>query len=363
MQKSYKRLFFHIASCALFLASAPLIFAQAGSNPASEWPTRASGEFAFYRDYTFTDPAWTGVLFYDEATWAVQVFFPGNGKRITAFFSTESKGSTITITGQRNDPNITDEDVPLVNYLMQIFPLLWEARAEVENKGATIRSSQSLFPQGARLEKNTGLFGGKSEFVFSAELPLFGLKSVNNSSGRTVFAFESAGVISQENSDAFFKFEPVPQNAKRMLAETQKSQRNSASRSQANNSTEEIISVAPNFFLVGNTASVLTGSGEIRGLSDKAFYAFAAKNFLLSGDSSVLPVPGTFAHSSSKEGVWLDQVLYMKEEKKLMRKRMLIVADFKGGKYSFAEVSCFESEFAQNKARLESVAASLLTRK
>ena len=343
------------------------LFAQSGRGAAAEWPARVSGEFAFYRDYTFNDPAWTGVLFYDEGTWAVQVFFPESGKRVTSFFTAKGEGDTLVLTGQRNDPNLQEEDVPLVNYLMQILPLLWEARRDVEAQGALTPASpqggaESLFPHGASLQKSASLFGGKCEFAFSPEIPLFSLKSVSDFAGRAVFAFESAGLITADDSSAFFAFEPVPQEAKRRLAETRKSpsSRSSSPSASGQAASEEILAVSPNFFLVGNTASVITGGGETAGLSPQAFYALAAKNFLLSGDASVLPVPETFARALGGNGVWLEQILYMKDEKELMRKRMLLQADFAAGKYSFAEVTCFESAFAENKERLEGIAESLL---
>lgn len=370
-----KKRFLRLAlSASVFLAIAGLLFAQTSPaqesrNLAAEWPAWISGEFAFFRDYTFVEPAWTGVLFYNEGTWAAQVFFPESQKRITSFFTTESEGGTLVLTGQRNDPNLQPDDVPHVNYLMQILPVLWEARHGVETQGAEVRASeQSLFPPGASLEGNTSLFGGRCEFVFSPEIPLFSLSRVNDSAGRTVFAFESAGLVTQESSDAFFYFEPVPQEARQKLAEIhrpkggQQGQRNSRRQATSANAetAEEIITVAQNFFLVGDTASVLVGSGETGDLSSEAFYAIIAKNFLLSGDASVLPVPETFACSSGAGGVWFDQILYMKDEKTPMRKRMLLRADFAAGKYSFAELSCFESSFEENKVYLERIVASLL---
>lgn len=364
------------ALCAALLLAGGVLFpqssAQAGGNPAAGWPARLSGEFAFYRDYTFADPAWTGVLFYDEGTWAAQVLFPESGKRVTSFFSAEAEGDRLVLTGQRNDPNLQNEDVPLVNYLMQILPLLWEARQAIETRGEAIPPStkkreKSIFPPAVSLQRRAPLFGGDAEFVFSAELPLFGLKSVSDSGGRAVFAFESAGRISADDDSAFFAFEPVPQQARREIADARKDSGGKKGKRAARKSrrgkaeaVEEIIAVAPNFFLAGDTAAIVTGAGDIGGLSPELFYALAAKNFLLSGDADVLPVPETFECVSDKGGVWLDQILYLKDEKTPMRKRMLLQADFAGGKYSFAEVSCFESAFEENKARVESVAASLL---
>ena len=349
-----------LALCAALLALGGA-FAQGGG--AAEWPARVSGEFAFYRDYTFADPAWTGVLFYDKATWAVQVFFPDSKKRVTSFFSVKAEGDRLVLRGQRNDPNLQEEDVPLVNYLMQVLPLLWEARHDAQVQGVQAsarRGEKGVFPPEVSLQKDTQLFGGAAAFAFAAQLPLFGLKSVSDAGGRTVFAFESGGRISADNSDAFFGFEPVPQAARQQLGSLQKKQGGKKARRGKQQADEEIVPVAENFFLVGDEAAIITGGGDIGPLSNAAFYAFAAKNFLLSGDSSVLPVPQTFAHTSDKGNVWLDQVLYMKEEKTLMRKRMLIKADFKAGSYAFAEVTCFESAFEENKARLEKIAESLV---
>ena len=364
MQTSHKLSRLLPLLCVALLAFGSSLFAQSAGSIAAEWPARVSGEFAFYRDYTFADPAWTGVLFYDEETWAVQVFFPESGKRVASFFSVKAEGDKLSLTGQRNDPNLQNEDVPLVNYLMQVLPLLWEARHDVEIQGVEAsakRGKKSIFPPEVSLQKSAPLFGGEAEFAFAAQLPLFGLKSVTDAAGREVFAFESGGRISADNSDAFFAFEPVPQSARKSLAELQKGQGKKTKKpKRGKKEAAEIVPVAENFFLVGDEAAIVTGSGNIGPLSEKGFYAAVAKNFLLSGGAGLLPVPQTFEWASEKRAVWLTQVLYTKDEKKLMRKRMLIKADFAGGKYSFAEVTCFESAFAQNKARFEEIAQELI---
>ena len=349
-----------LALCAALLSAGGVLFAQGGGGIAAEWPARISGEFAFYRDYTFADPAWTGLLFYDEATWAVQVFFPDSKKRVTSFFSVKAEGDSLVLRGQRNDPNLQNEDVPLVNYLMQILPLLWEARRDAETRGAAAQErAKSIFLPEVSLQKDTPLFGGAAVFAFSAQLPLFGLKSVRDAGGRDVFAFESGGRISADDASAFFSFEPVPQEAKRQLSETRRAGGKKPNRNKAQ-AAEELVPVAENFFLVGETAAIATGEGSVGDLSERAFYAAVAKNFLLSMDADVLPVPQTFECAAEKGRAWLDQILYMKDGKALMRKRMLLKADFAGGKYSFAEITCFESAFKENRARLESIAEQLI---
>ena len=297
----------------------------------------------------------------------MQVFFPESGKRVTSFFSVKAEGDKLTLTGQRNDPNLQEEDVPHVNYLMQVLPLLWEARREAESQGETAlargrrKQKDVLLPE-ASIKKSSPLFGGEAEFSFAAHLALFGLKSVKDAAGREVFSFESGGRISAESADAFFAFEPVPQEAKRQLAEMRKGRGAKKKKAKRGKKEEdaELLPVAENFFLVGEIAAIVIGEGSVGPLSEAAFYSAAAKNFLLSGDADVLSVPETFERAAGKDGVWLSQALYMKEERTLMRKRMLIKADFAGGSYAFAEVTCFESAFEENKARLEEIAKSLI---
>ena len=145
------------------------------SGAAADFPQPVSGEFAFFRDYTFLEPTWIGILFYDTETWAARILTPGTGRRFTVFFTAEIHDGKMRLTGQRNDPNLQQEDVPLVNYLMQLLPFLWDERARAGNGGVSLPQSGirgSFLPPTIRLESGTPFFGGKCTLTFAPEIPV-----------------------------------------------------------------------------------------------------------------------------------------------------------------------------------------------
>ena len=65
---------------AVFLAVLPL-----SAEPAV-FPESLSGEFVFYRDYSWKEPTWTGFLKYDESTYAGMVVTPSTGTKVSILF-------------------------------------------------------------------------------------------------------------------------------------------------------------------------------------------------------------------------------------------------------------------------------------
>lgn len=334
------------------------------SGAAADFPQPVSGEFAFFRDYTFLEPTWIGILFYDTETWAARILTPGTGRRFTVFFTAEIHDGKMRLTGQRNDPNLQQEDVPLVNYLMQLLPFLWDERARAGNGGVSLPQSGirgSFLPPTIRLESGTPFFGGKCTLTFAPEIPVFGLESIDDAGSRRIFQFESGGCISAESSTAFFDFAPVPQNARAAVREGNPAADGRDGGSAGTDGLlEPLVTVAPNFFLAGENASIVTGRGQTGGKSARPFFATLAKFFLLSEDVSVVPFPSSFSMEKHGNVFQLDQILWLREENEAVCKRMLVLPDFAAGEYRFAVISGFPQVFAGKQEELNRLALSLL---
>lgn len=369
-------------------ASAPL---YARENPAAPRPPRkgsdafrdfapmASGEFAFYRDYTFTEPTWTGILSYDENTWAAQTFAPGTGRRVTVFFTGEIQNGEFILTGQRNDSDFRQEDVPFINYLMQILPFLYNTRLTAEAAGgnapeqnartADDARTSGFLPPRIQAAADSPLFGGKCEATFAPETPLFNVIHIKDASGKKVFEFEYGGIISKETSAGFFNFEPIPPEAKKQLAEI------TAKRTPETDVTDvRAEQISPNFFLVGETVFILTGSQKRGDDPPERFFARMAKETLLSPNALLIAMPGSFSAEETalkseagsenaakrKREIVLTQVFYEKESGEIIRDIRIIRADSASDEYAFAIVSGFEASVAERTESLKRLARKIL---
>lgn len=336
-----------------------------GTGLLKDYAFRTSGEFAFYRDYTFNEPTWIGILFYDENTWAAQTFAPGTGRRIIAFFKTEVSNGKLVLTGQKNDSNL-QEDVPFVNYLMQIFPFLYESRLAAEKSGKPVagsdtrngKLSRGILPPDVETDSESVLFGGECRIRLAPEIPLFNVLLVKNSSGKKLFEFEYGGIISEESSAGFFNFEPVPASAKEKLAEIK-----SGKQPRVDLTDAKITTVTPNFFLLGDNALVLITTGQpMEGNSSPAkFFAEMAKGTIISPpNSSFISIPGNFTVEGTKDEIVLSQIFYEKENNEIIRDMKLVQPDFNSKEYTCAVISGFESGFYANEEKLKTLSRDLI---
>lgn len=336
----------------------------AGNGLLKDFAFRASGEFAFYRDYTFNEPTWTGILFYDENTWAAQTFSPGTGHRIIVFFKTEVQNGRLVLTGQKNDSNL-QQDVPFINYLMKIFPFLYDSRLTAEKNGKTIAGSDTrggklsagLLSPDVETDTESLLFGGKCRVSLSPETPLFNVTLVKDSSGKKLFEFEYGGIISEESSGAFFNFEPVPDSVKKSIAEIK-----SGGAAYVDLTDIQITSITPNSFFLGENALVLIASGENRqDFNPAKFLAEMAKGTLISPpNSSFIPVPGNFSVTGARNEIILSQIFYDKESGDIIRDMRLLYLDFDSGKYTCAVISGYAAGFHNNEEKLKNITRGLV---
>ena len=197
--------------------------------------------------------------------------------------------------------------------------------------------------------------------TFAPEIPVFGLESIDDAGDRRIFQFESGGCISAESSTAFFDFAPVPQNARAAVREGNPAADGRDGGSAGTDGLlEPLVTVAPNFFLAGENASIVTGRGQTGGKSARPFFATLAKFFLLSEDVSVVPFPSSFSMEKHGNVFQLDQILWLREENEAVCKRMLVLPDFAAGEYRFAVISGFPQVFAGKQEELNRLALSLL---
>ncbi len=103
-------------ACFLF---PPLAFALPGVQPSIP---DLSGQYVYYKDTTFERESYTGILCYDESTYALRYYAPMTNKKqrakdIQILFSLDPTKNHVDLTGERIITAITPEDTDIVNYL------------------------------------------------------------------------------------------------------------------------------------------------------------------------------------------------------------------------------------------------------
>src|SRR5574344_1815344 len=83
----------------------------------------SSGEYVYYRDYSFERESYAGFLYYDDGTYGARYFAPMDrekqlpDKSVEILFSIDPKADSVKMTGERILSTLTPDDDDIVNYL------------------------------------------------------------------------------------------------------------------------------------------------------------------------------------------------------------------------------------------------------
>ncbi len=198
--KLLKKIFFSIS---LFLVSFSL-FALPGVEPKI---ADTSGQFVYYKDSTFERESYFGIIYYDEGTYGLRYFAPAQTdvsplkpkKDIFILFSLDSTKNYVELTGERILSAITPEDTDIINYL---HDMIYELTARRQKAGEVSNhlSVQQDFEQ----------FGGSVTINFDPLIPLFNIKNICDSTGKTVFNLLTSGQLASSADENFSAFEGLP---------------------------------------------------------------------------------------------------------------------------------------------------------
>ena len=179
---------------------APLAAALPGIQPALP---DLSGHYVYYKDTTFGRESYTGILCYDESTYALRYFAPETKKQpakdVQILFTLDPAKTTVTLTGERIITPIMPDDTDIINYLHDI---LYELTARRQKAGQ--------FSGKAERTQDYEQFGGRVTMRFDALIPLFNLVSITSSDGKDVFSLVTAGQLVSSEDDSFFAFKGMP---------------------------------------------------------------------------------------------------------------------------------------------------------
>ena len=95
----------------------------------------ASGEYVYYRDFSFNRESYVGFLYYDDSTYEARYYAPATetlpAKNIDLLFSAAQKNGRLEMTGERFVVPPQQDDVAIVNYIHDLVYELSGRRAKL----------------------------------------------------------------------------------------------------------------------------------------------------------------------------------------------------------------------------------------
>lgn len=316
----------------------------------TEYIPTQSGEYVYYRDYTFEEETYIGFLQYDAGTYAVRYYSPkpkqGSGD-IHILFSMNPAASSVELTGEKIISEVTAEDVDTVNY---IHELLYEFNAR--RKRVNGKNLSSSF----RVSETFELFGGDVTMVYEGYIPLYSLDSIRSEKGDILFQAVTMGVILDSEDTTFSGFKGF-QNLPPLTS----------GKDSKKNLDDQWLSDADGYWTMGDDALFLMNTVEIEaeeyvknGYSVEDFFT---RYFLLSTGGSYFYLPYTSIENKGKSNTpslllvntalsFSGESIYTKDFKVLLKES--------DNRYWFYVLTIYEKLYKENKSYFDEFAKKLI---
>ena len=187
------------------------IFALPGFKP---YLKDVSGDFVFYKDYTFKRESYVGFLMYDEGTYCARYFAPKNeekpAKDVKILFTVNTDKDFMELTGEKIISGRQADDTEVINYL---HDMIYELNARRIKAGSVtskdVKFSDDDVPflrQGKIVADEFMQFGGDVKVVYDYVVPLFNVKAVYDYSGDAKFEVATIGRLTSSDDNSFDDF-------------------------------------------------------------------------------------------------------------------------------------------------------------
>lgn len=189
--------------------------------------TDNSGDYVYYRDYSFNRESYIGFLTYDSGTYAARYFAPATEdlapRNIELLFTVDPDKDYIDMTGERFVTQPTPDDTEIINY---IHDLIYEFASRAKKTASNVNSAQEGGASGSVLKKqdtsvfmNSGnvskqdfsQFGGEVFIFFDDMIPVFPVKKILSNSQEVLFEAICIGRIIDSEDRSFSDFQ-IPHN-------------------------------------------------------------------------------------------------------------------------------------------------------
>lgn len=181
----------------------------------------SSGEFVYYRDYSFTEETYIGILYYAEDSIQIRYYRPLNKekqipeKEISILFSINPDIDYLEFTGELIMSTIIpdSDDLDIVNYLHDILYEFSSRRIKEGNVLPVNNPYTSNFlTTGKKSTQNYEQFGGTVTIIYDSLIPIFNIKSITNNKDEPVLTCVTFGTLQNSADSTFDQFTGFPAN-------------------------------------------------------------------------------------------------------------------------------------------------------
>ncbi|WP_294427546.1 hypothetical protein [uncultured Treponema sp.] len=170
-----------------------------------------SGQYVYYRDYSFERESYIGILCYDESTYAFRYYAPAiiekknpqPEKNIHILFTIDSEKEDLELTGERIVTSVTPEDTDFVNYIHDFF---YEMTKRRQNAGEVVSEKQEY--------QDYEQFGGMVTLYFNPLIPIFNLEKIVSVDKKTILQIITAGQLVASEDESFSNFTGIAEKFK-----------------------------------------------------------------------------------------------------------------------------------------------------
>ena len=191
-------------TCVLMLILANLcvgLFAVPGIKPLVP---DVSGQYVYYRDYSFQDETYLGILHYDEGTYAARFYSCKNDKPlkdITIYVSMNASADHIDLTGEKIvGAALGTEDVDILNYLHDFI---------YEFAGRRKKLNDRDFSNPVIVRDDYPQFGGSVKIEYDFYIPIFNVARIQAEDGKTLFEAVCMGKLTSSSDKVFSGFKGI----------------------------------------------------------------------------------------------------------------------------------------------------------
>ena len=190
----------------ILLCGVAAAFALPGFTP---FVPDTSGEYVYYRDYSFARESYIGILCYDEASYQIRYYAPASRElalpetNLALLFSVNPESDFFDMTGENiiTEVDPYGDDVDILNYMHDLLYEFSSRRIKLDNLAGSEIFTKQDFEQ----------FGGKVTMCFDSMIPLFNLKQILGPDNELAFSCVTFGRILDGQDTSFDDFKGLIQ--------------------------------------------------------------------------------------------------------------------------------------------------------
>lgn len=361
-----------------------LVLLVAAVTPAAAFPgiqsylKDESGQYVYYRDYTFPYEAYVGFLHYDEGTYGMRFYAPnqplegvsqaaaqagvatkggmvGAPKSVEVLFTVNTESNVTEMTGEKFLTNITGNDTEIVNYLHDLVYEFSARRRKLADPVVTKEaSSREDFSQ----------FGGTVTMKYSFDVPIFNLKEIIGADGAPSFQLATVGALASSADNSFFEFTGFPapmQDKARNFTSTQKKPSQKVRyQSQEIKLDHQWTQAAENMYLLGDVAMVamteFQPSEQVATAGTTAILDAFCRNLSL-GTTGSYTDWGNRKIQRSKNSLEVSLRTHIPEDNAVSQNFKFITKNKAGG-YSIMTLTIFDRAYKDNRKYFDAIVKS-----